>query len=91
LKIMGIEEKRYTVILHFMEPEQVREGDRVFDVFLNGKKVLSQLDIVRETGTPKKALVKEAKMLPASDTLKISLKSVSDKPPALCGVEILEE
>ena len=91
LKIMGIEEKRYTVILHFMEPDQVREGDRVFDVFLNGKKVLSQLDIIRETGTPNKALVKEAKMLPASDTLKISLKSVSDKPPALCGVEILEE
>ncbi len=89
LKITGEGEKAYRLVLHFMEPEQVRVGDRVFDVLVNGKTVLSRLDIIKETGEPNKALVKEVKGIGPSSTVELSLKRVSGKPPLLCGVEII--
>jgi hypothetical protein len=40
---------------------------------------------------PNRALVKEVNEISPSDTVDISLKSVSGKPPLLCGVEIIAE
>jgi len=91
LKIMGTEEKPYRAVLHFMEPEPVRQGDRVFDVLVNGQKVLSQLDIVRETGAPHRALAKEVENIRACTTVEIALKPVSGKAPLICGIEIIQE
>jgi len=91
LTIMGTEGKQYRAVLHFMEPEQVRQGDRIFDVLINGKKVLSRLDIVRETGAPNKALAEEVEGVGYCSTVELVLKPVSGKPPLLCGVEIVAE
>jgi len=91
LKILGVQPKTCDVLLHFMEPEQLQKEERVFDVLINGKEVLSQLDIIGETNTPHKALVKEVKGIGPSTNVEISLKSVSGKPPLLCGVEIISE
>jgi hypothetical protein len=91
LKILGVEPKTYRVLLHFMEPEQVRKGGRVFDVLINGKKVLAQLDIVGEAGSPNKALVKEMKGIGPCSTVEFSLKHVSGKPPLLCGIEVIPD
>jgi outer membrane protein assembly factor BamB len=90
-KIMGTEETKYRAVLHFMEPEKVHEGARVFDVLINGKKVLSRFDIVRETGAPYKALAKEVKVIGACTTVVLTLKPVSGKAPLICGVEIIQE
>ena len=91
LKVLGVEQKAYRVLLHFMESEQVQKGGRVFDVLVNGKTVLSQVDIIKETDTPNKALVKEVKGIGPSTTVEFSLKRVSGKPPLLCGMEIIPE
>jgi len=91
LNIMGTEQKEYRVRLHFMEPERVPKGGRVFDVLINGKKVLAQLDIIGATGAPSKALVKEVNGVGPSTTVQISLKRVSGKPPLICGIEIVPE
>jgi len=91
LKIMGTEEKKYRAVLHFMEPEEVRPGGRIFDVLINGKKVLSQVDIVRETGAPYRALAKEVSGIARCTTVELALKPVSGKAPVLCGVEIIAD
>jgi outer membrane protein assembly factor BamB len=91
LKVLGVEPKTYRVLLHFMEPEQLQKGGRVFDVLINDKKVLTKFDIVGETGAPNKALVKQVKGIGPSNTVEFSLKQVSGKPPLLCGIEIIPE
>jgi len=91
LKIMGTKEKKYRAVLHFMEPEGVRKGERIFDVLINGKKVLSELDIVRETGAPHRALAKEVKNIGSCSTVEFALKPVSEKAPLICGIEIIQK
>jgi len=91
LEILGTEDKRYRVLLHFMEPEQVAKGGRVFDVLINGKTAFSQLDIVGETEASNRALVKEVRGVGPCKTVELSLRRVSGKPPLLCGVEIIAE
>ena len=83
LKVLGVKPKAYRVLLHFMEPEQVQQGDRVFDMLINGKTVLSQVDIFAETGSPNKALVKEVKGVGPCTTVEFSLKRVSGKHPTI--------
>ena len=77
--------------LHFMEPEPLRKGGRVFDVRINGKTVLAQLDIVAEAGAPNKAVVKDVKGIGPCRTIELSLKRVSGKPPLLCGIEAISQ
>lgn len=91
LKILGTDEKSYRAVLHFMEPEKLEQGGRVFDVGINGKAVLPQLDIVREAGACRKALVKEVKGIAPCTTIELSLRTVSGKPPLLCAVEVMAE
>jgi outer membrane protein assembly factor BamB len=89
LKVLGVERKAYRVLLHFMETEQLQKGERVFDVLINDKRVLPQLDIIGETGAQNKALVKEVKEIGPSTTVEFSLKHVSGKPPLLCAIELI--
>jgi outer membrane protein assembly factor BamB len=91
LKILGVEQKTYRVRLHFLEPGPVEKGGRIFDVSVNGKTVLSKLDVVGEAGTPKKALVKDVKGIGPCTTVELSLKRGSGRPPLLCGVELIAE
>lgn len=85
------QKRTYRMVLHFIEPEKVGKGGRVFDVLFDGKTVLSHVDIAGETGAPNKALVKEVKGISPSDTAELSLKSVSGKPPLVCGIEVIAE
>jgi hypothetical protein len=47
---IGIENGTYDVTLHFAETFQTAEGDRVFDVSIQGEQVLSDFDIYAEVG-----------------------------------------
>jgi len=90
-----LRERAFTVRLHFAEPEESRKaGDRVFDVALNGQTVLKEFDIVRESGGPNVAIVKELKGVKVRDLVAVSL-SPSDPAkasvPVICGIEIIEE
>ncbi|NQT38672.1 MAG: PQQ-binding-like beta-propeller repeat protein, partial [Planctomycetes bacterium] len=84
---------RYTVRLYFAEPEDLAPGQRVFDVSLQGEKVLENFDIVQQAGGPRKALVKEFPSVSVSGTLTVSLTPAAGCPkrPILSGLEAVRE
>ena len=80
----------YTVRLHFCEPEDVKPGQRTFDVRLSGKPVLEQFDVIATSGKRHKSIVREFKSVAAGTELTIDL--VARKgTPILSGVEIVAE
>jgi hypothetical protein len=79
----------FTVRLHFTEPENVSAGERVCDVKLQGKTVLENLDVLKESGGRNKALVKEFKNVAAGDAVIVELIQKSAKPPLLCALELV--
>ena len=89
LGILGTQRKKYSVRLHFMEPEPLQEGGRVLDVKINGKIVLAQFDIAAEAGAPRRAVVKEVEGIGPCTTIELTLRRVSGKPPLLCGIEVI--
>jgi outer membrane protein assembly factor BamB len=83
-------DREYTVRLVFAEPYDVKPDQRVFDVSLQGKKVLSNLDVAREAGGPRKVLVREFSGVRANKDLSIDLKATTDKT-IIAGVEIVAD
>ncbi|MCI0360564.1 MAG: malectin, partial [Planctomycetaceae bacterium] len=86
--------RKYTVRLHFMEPDDVQPGERVFSVKVQGQPAVSALDVVREAGGRNRSLVKEIAGVEVSDWLEIELAADAQaKVPAsvLSGVEIVAE
>jgi outer membrane protein assembly factor BamB len=81
---------RYSVVLHFCEPETKTAGQRVFDVVIQGKKVLESFDIVKEAGAPDTALVQTFKGIAAEKAITIELLPVNGAP-LLCALEILRD
>ncbi|MBM4032979.1 MAG: hypothetical protein FJ291_14500 [Planctomycetes bacterium] len=84
--------RNWTVRLHFAEPDDLKSGQRVFAVSLQGKSVLDRLDIIAAAGERLKPLVREFKGIEARDTLAIALTPAEGSlPPLLCGVELAAE
>ena len=86
----------YTVRLHFCEPDDVKPGDRVFDVKLQGKTVAADLDITQAAGGIRTALVKEFRGVVAADNIALELapKAASltqHNAPILSGIEVFAE
>ena len=79
-----------TVRLYFAEPRAIRPGERVFDVQLQGKTVLPDLDIVKEAGAPDRVLVKEFSGIPLGGELRVTFIPKSGQP-LLCGIEIVRD
>ena len=66
--------------LYFSEPDiTTKPGTRVFDVFVDGKKMISALDIVKEAGGSRKLLVKSL-AVDISQQLKVKLVSITNTP-----------
>ena len=87
---------RYTVRLHFAEPDDVRAGQRVFDVALQGEVVAPDVDIFKEAGGRNRALVKEFRDVLAERELLIELRAKTgtdarETVPILSGVEVLKQ
>ncbi len=82
---------KYTVRLSFVEPEnKTKAGQRSFDVTIQEKTVLSDFDIVKETGGAKKMLVKEFRGIEADLELTISF-TPGNGSTVISGVEIVAE
>lgn len=90
LSTVPTKERKYSVRLYFLEPDDQRPGQRVFDVQLQGKPVLKELDIVEEADGINRAIVREFKGVKASGSLKIDLNAISGRT-LLSGVEISVE
>ena len=98
LPLIGKDEKAgvYTVRLHFAElnSDVKAAGQRLFDVSVQGKPVLSGVDVFSESGGLKTALVKEITNVTVSGNLVIELNSQSQNeaeslPPILNAVEVI--
>jgi hypothetical protein len=77
---------QYRVKLFFFEPDDLRNGERVFDVSIEGKKVLGSFDIAKDAGNVKQMITKEFTTL-ASDILRIELTPLAGSP-VISGLEI---
>jgi len=88
------EDRLYTVALYFIEPDEVKPGERVFDVALQGQQVLKNFDIVREAGRSNQMVVKEFTGVAVRGDLTVTLRpSASAKTNAavVCGIGVAAE
>ena len=87
----GTAARNYTVRFHFAEPDDLKPGERVFDVTVQGRRVLDDLDIVKEAGRPRTAVVRELHGVRVNGELRISFQSSTKRPAVLCGIEVVED
>jgi hypothetical protein len=82
----------YTVRLHFMELNEKLAGKRVFNVSINGKTVITDLDIFQEAGGQYKALVKQFTGIApdAKGMINIGIDKGKVGTPQVNGIEILK-
>jgi outer membrane protein assembly factor BamB len=94
LDAAGTKPRPYTVRLYFCEPDHLEPGQRRFDVALQGKLMLSDLDVNAEAGGPNRTLVKEFTGVRVTRDLKVTLTPSESAPVGttlLSGVEVLAE
>jgi len=87
------EPKPYTVRFYFAEIAGCRAGRRIFDVSLQGKKVLNDFDIAEEAGGTNRSVVREFRGILVKDDLRITLTpaEAAQAQPLLNGIEIIAE
>ena len=86
--------KTYTVRLHFAELDnKTTAGKRVFNVSINGKPVLTDFDVYRETGAVHKALVKQFTGIAPDEKglITIDVQKGKTNSPQISGIEILND
>jgi len=86
--------RSYTVRLHFVEPNDVKPGQRVFDVALQWTPVLRGFDAVKEAGGPFRPVVKEFKGIQVKGDLAVTFTGSDPSGagvPVLCGIEAVAE
>jgi hypothetical protein len=86
--------KTVSVRLHFVELEDAKPGERVFDVKLQDKVVLEDFDITVAAGGKHRAVVRQFDGIVATRAVIVELLPTSDKTtsltvPTLCAIEIL--
>ena len=88
---------QYTVRLYFTDFDNTEAGKRVFDVKLQGKVVLENMDIAGQAGIAGKAVVQEVAGIGVERDLEIELVAKAGETtslsamPLLCGVEVIME
>ena len=84
------EEAYYSVHLYFSEPEKTAKGERIFDIIIQGRKVLENFDIISESGKEDRELIKSFSGILAGKTLKIEMDPKKGNT-ILSGIEIVQE
>lgn len=80
----------YRINLYFSELEDKNQGERVFDVTIQDRKVLENFDIMREAGQQDKEIIKSFSGIKAGKTLTLKFNPVKGNT-ILSGVEIIQE
>jgi hypothetical protein len=81
---------RYTVRLTFAEMEDLKPGQRVFSVALQGRVALKDFDVVSEAGGPMRGVTKEFRGVAAKSDISLRFTPKTGQP-ILSGLEILAE
>ena len=81
----------YTVKLYFAEPRDLKLGERVFSVQVQGQTVLQDLDILAQAGGPRRLIVHEIPEVQVDKILRVDLVTGADSswPGLLCGLEAI--
>ncbi len=80
----------YVVRLHFAELEEdVEQGSRLFDVFINGEPVLARFDVAKEAGGPRQVAVKQFEF-ESDGVIEVEVRKSDDSqhPPIISGIEV---
>jgi len=88
IALNNTQEAQYRVALYFAEPEDAEVGQRVFDVAIQGRRVLRDFDIAQEAGSDGGGIVREFQPIKAVESLTITLAPLVGQP-VICGIEIL--
>lgn len=94
LRIEDIPDGLYTVRLYFAElVSNVGEGQRVFDISIDGEELLGGYDIVGRTGGTLRGDIREFSVGVSDNSLEIGLRRTenSDFPPLISGIELIAE
>ena len=78
----------YKVRLHFAETYWTSVGQRRFNVYINGKQVLTNFDIIAVAGAPNKATIQEFTSSANTGQIAIQYTTVTDNAKS-SGIEIL--
>ncbi|WP_339733120.1 PQQ-binding-like beta-propeller repeat protein [uncultured Gimesia sp.] len=89
ITLKNIKPDDYTLRLYFREPEFSTPKKRVFSVNLDGKPLIKDLDIFRETNSQQKILVREFPQISLSGNLNLTF-TASAGTPLICGVELVK-
>ncbi len=83
----------YTVCLRFAEPESLPDGQRIFDVFIQGTAILKDFDISRESGGIWLDVEQTfSGILPDAKGISIEFRSATPEHlPVLTGLELIAE
>jgi outer membrane protein assembly factor BamB len=86
-KVAGKSE-RYSVRLHFSEPDQKKVGERVFDIKVQGKTVVQGFDIASASAGQRAALQHEFETISNDGTVSVELVSKVGRA-VLSGIEVI--
>jgi hypothetical protein len=92
-----LKERSFAVRLHFAETDDAAASQRVFNVAIQGRPVLTDFDLVKEAGGKNIALVKEFRGVAARDEIVLDLHSAGNAArnaktlPVICAVEVVRE
>ena len=84
---------RFTVRLHFFDPDRLPLGQRPFHVLLQGRPVLRAFDMAAQRRDGEEVIVKEFTNVPIPRHLAIELRRLpgTNETPVLSGVELIRE
>jgi len=93
---LGTDETRsYTIRLHFCELDAVEPGERVFDVKVQGRVAIAGLDVAKQAGAQRTALVKTLTGVEADAELSVELVpsagASAQHGPIISGLEVHEQ
>jgi hypothetical protein len=80
----------YKIRLYFSELENKKSGERVFDVSIQGRKVLENFDIISEAGEKDKEIVKTFTGIAVGNILTIKMNPKTGNT-MLSGIELIQE
>jgi outer membrane protein assembly factor BamB len=83
-------ERTYTVRLSFVEPNDAKAGQRTFDVSIQGKVAIRDMDVVSEAGGARRILVKEFRGIKADRDVTIAFTPKTGQA-LVSGVEVVIE
>ncbi len=81
----------FTVRLCFAEPDDLRPGQRVFSVRMQGVEVLKDLDIVAAAGGVQRGILREFPHVQIGKALQLDFLPAGTSEPLICGIELIAE